>query len=289
MLLASTLCLAAEGNVRDAKDDRQNKVLMRMIGHQMLLNSGDSTSRVLPIEKVEDRYRIAFESGFQFKPDELVETIECVLMDTKIASNYLVEVENCASCEIVYSYLVGNSLSADVIPCGPRMQPKACYRLLFTILDTSAPGRASLQVATAYPPKNIPYFSLGAGIFVLLLFFSLGHFFWPGKRNAKPNPNIIAIGDYQFDKKNMKLSLDQDSIELTSKEADLLALLRSSANTTLAREVIMKTVWGDEGDYMGRTLDVFISKLRKKLEADPSVKIANIRGVGYKLVLNDPA
>jgi DNA-binding response OmpR family regulator len=48
----------------------------------------------------------------------------------------------------------------------------------------------------------------------------------------------------------------------------------------------LNKVWGDEGDYIGRTLDVFISKLRKKLEADSSIKIVNIRGVGYKLVMD---
>jgi DNA-binding response OmpR family regulator len=74
---------------------------------------------------------------------------------------------------------------------------------------------------------------------------------------------------------------------LTSKEADLLILLHNSVNTGIEREVILNEVWGDEGDYVGRTLDVFISKLRKKLEGDSSVKIVNIRGVGYKLVLNN--
>jgi DNA-binding response OmpR family regulator len=52
------------------------------------------------------------------------------------------------------------------------------------------------------------------------------------------------------------------------------------------RDEILNKVWGDDGDYVGRTLDVFISKLRKKLEADACVKIVNIRGVGYKLVVD---
>ena len=69
-------------------------------------------------------------------------------------------------------------------------------------------------------------------------------------------------------------------------ESDLLLLLYNEANQTVERDVILSKVWGDEGDYVGRTLDVFISKLRKKLEADPNVKIVNIRGIGYKLVLN---
>ena len=74
--------------------------------------------------------------------------------------------------------------------------------------------------------------------------------------------------------------------ELTSKEADLLLLLYNDVNTTVEREVILNRVWGDEGDYVGRTLDVFISKLRKKLEVDSKVKIVNIRGIGYKLVMD---
>jgi DNA-binding response OmpR family regulator len=56
-------------------------------------------------------------------------------------------------------------------------------------------------------------------------------------------------------------------------------------NSTVEREHILKTIWGDEGSYIGRTLDVFISKLRKRLEADTKVKIVNVRGVGYKLIL----
>ena len=107
------------------------------------------------------------------------------------------------------------------------------------------------------------------------------------KKELSPtNANIIEIGDYQFDKRNMILSLADNKTELTSKETDLLDLLRSSANTTVERDDILRHVWGDKGDYVGRTLDVFISKLRKKLEGDPSVKIANIRGVGYRLVVN---
>ena len=85
---------------------------------------------------------------------------------------------------------------------------------------------------------------------------------------------------------NTELLINHKRIELTSKEADLLLLLYNMVNTTVEREVILNKVWGDQGDYVGRTLDVFISKLRKKLEADSSVKITNIRGVGYKLVMD---
>ncbi|MEM7657278.1 MAG: helix-turn-helix domain-containing protein, partial [Bacteroidota bacterium] len=61
-------------------------------------------------------------------------------------------------------------------------------------------------------------------------------------------------------------------------------LLHRSVNQTLERDQILKEVWGNENGYVGRTLDVFISKLRKKLAADPNLKIINVRGVGYRLV-----
>jgi DNA-binding response OmpR family regulator len=57
-----------------------------------------------------------------------------------------------------------------------------------------------------------------------------------------------------------------------------------TSHSTVERDYLLRTVWGDEGNYIGRTLDVFISKLRKKLEDDASVKIINVRGVGYKLI-----
>lgn len=91
----------------------------------------------------------------------------------------------------------------------------------------------------------------------------------------------------QVGQKNMNLIFENSKIKLTNTEADLLALLHESANDILDRDVILNKVWGDNGDYVGRTLDVFISKLRAKLGSDENVRIVNIRGKGYKLVLND--
>jgi DNA-binding response OmpR family regulator len=93
------------------------------------------------------------------------------------------------------------------------------------------------------------------------------------------------IGVYKFDTVNSVLLTQQGKVSFSAKESELLQLLNNNANVTIEREVILKTVWGDDGDYIGRTLDVFISKLRKKLEANTNLKIVNIRGVGYKLVI----
>ena len=66
-----------------------------------------------------------------------------------------------------------------------------------------------------------------------------------------------------------------------------MSLLYEYANETVNKETILNKVWGDEGDYVGRTLDVYVSKLRKKLENDASVELKNIRGIGYKLIVED--
>ena len=85
----------------------------------------------------------------------------------------------------------------------------------------------------------------------------------------------------------MVLIRKEKTIELTSKENELLSLLYEFANETVNKETILNKVWGDEGDYVGRTLDVYISKLRKKLENDSSIELKNIRGIGYKLIVEN--
>lgn len=269
------------------QDERHIEVSLRMIGHQVLLRSGDSSSRILPIKKENDRYRIQFASKFEFYPEELVATINQVVNETGIATSYIVEVEKCDTGEVVYSYEMNDLEQTDIIPCRSRVQPKACYNILFTLIRPAEP--IALQDVTQ-GASNGSSFKAGQvtyAILALLLIFMLGAFvfLWRKRRNAIVDPNLIPLGDYQFDKRNTELLFKDQRTELTGKEADLLLLLYNAVNTSVEREMILNKVWGDEGDYVGRTLDVFISKLRKKFEADPKVKIVNIRGVGYKLVI----
>ncbi|MBT8273183.1 MAG: winged helix-turn-helix domain-containing protein [Bacteroidia bacterium] len=258
-----------------------------MIGHQVLLSSKDSTSRVLPIVKEDDRYKIQFETEFEFIPEALVATIDRVVKDTGLASSYIVEVQECGSGEVVYSFKMEEVAQSDIVPCQSRIQESACYNLLFTLLDRESENAIiTIESKPANDSKATikKYLSIGA---LVLMFSMVSFFLWNRMRNLPKDPNLIPLGEYQFDKRNTELLIEEQRIELTSKEADLLLLLYDSANTTVERDVILNLVWGDEGDYVGRTLDVFISKLRKKLEFDSKVKIVNIRGVGYKLVMDD--
>lgn len=270
------------------QDERHIEVSLRMIGHHVLLSSGDSISRILPIKKEDDRYRIQFESEFEFYPGELVNTINQVVNETSMSTSYIVEVEKCETSEVVYSYEMNDLEQTDIIPCKSRVQPKSCYSLLFTLMGPGEPI-VSLHDVTQNP-SNGSSSKVGQvtySIIALLLVFMLGAFvfLWRRRRNSIVDPNLIPLGEYQFDKRSTELLFENQRTELTGKEADLLLLLYKAVNTSVEREVILNKVWGDEGDYVGRTLDVFISKLRKKFEADPKVKIVNIRGVGYKLVI----
>jgi hypothetical protein len=285
LIVVGILLFLAKASAQDTYDQQHIEVSMRMIGHQILLNSDDSSSLVLPVEKENDRYRIQFESEFEFVPEELVMTVNRIVIETGIAKGYILEVEKCDTKEVVYSYEMGDLEKIDIIPCTSRVQPKSCYSLLFTLIETREtksvlPGLTSDSYAETSQLKTVV-------VVLLLLIAGVFSFLWRRRSRSRIDPNLIPLGEFKFDKKNAKLIIEHQEIELSSKEADLLLLLYDAVNTTVERELILNMVWGDEGDYVGRTLDVFISKLRKKLEADSKVKIVNIRGVGYKLIMNE--
>ena len=94
---------------------------------------------------------------------------------------------------------------------------------------------------------------------------------------------IIALGKYRFDHTNLTLFMGDDRTELTQMEADLLKLFCSQNGQLIKREEILKKVWNSDDYFLGRSLDVFISKLRKYLKDDPSVEIVNQFGVGFRL------
>lgn len=272
------------GISKNTNAQKHIEVSMRMIGHQVLLNAGDSTSLVLPIEREDNQYRIRFSSDFELDPGQLITTVSEVFQETDIAKGYIVEVVKCGTNEVVHSYEIGDTTNPDILACRTRNQTKECYSLLITLLNPSVELNAIKDQAEVNE-GSLVYSLLGLGA---LLLVGGGLLYLKSKRSAqKLNPDLVQIGQFQFDKKNDELILNQQRIELSSKESNLLTLLFEALNSTVEREVILNLVWGDNGDYIGRTLDVFISKLRKKLEGDSNLKIVNVRGVGYKLVLNN--
>jgi DNA-binding response OmpR family regulator len=99
----------------------------------------------------------------------------------------------------------------------------------------------------------------------------------------KPEDKIISMGHFQFDTENLCLTIQNSKKSLTKKEAQILKLLFKFNGQVLPREVILNAVWGQNDYFVGRSLDVFITKLRKYLKDDNRIVLSNIHGVGFKL------
>jgi len=95
--------------------------------------------------------------------------------------------------------------------------------------------------------------------------------------------NEFEIGLYKFEPTNLLLRLNEEEKHLTQKEADVLRLLCQHENETVKRDLILSSCWGTTDYFAGRSLDVFISKLRKYLKDDPRIAIENLHGVGFRL------
>ena len=107
------------------------------------------------------------------------------------------------------------------------------------------------------------------------------------KRSSTKKDNFyddVNIGKFVFNPKIQTLKIDDNSIRLTTKESDLLKLLCKNHDEILERNHALKAVWGDDNYFNGRSMDVYIAKLRKYLKSDPSVKIINVHGRGFKLL-----
>lgn len=106
-----------------------------------------------------------------------------------------------------------------------------------------------------------------------------------GKKSKETS--VFQIGQYSFDSQKQILSYGDESVKLTTKEAELLTLLSSRVNELLQRDHALKTIWIDDNYFNARSMDVYITKLRKHLRNDPNVEILNVHGKGYKLVVSN--
>jgi DNA-binding winged helix-turn-helix (wHTH) protein len=256
----------------DDFDIARRDVLLRRIGHEILLQSGDSTSRVLPIKKItKNEYQISFENALTFQTDSLVNTTQRVLAKDPFASDYVVNVLNCGNSSVAYGYAISKNKKDDIVACIGRRQPNACYRINIKFKSNG--------ITTA---RN-KYFLSGLSFLAFVSFIFL--------RSVKPkralpideHNKIFTFGSVVFDSQQRQLLINKKTIDLTGTETRVLLIFALSPNETIERSRLQKEIWEDEGVIVGRSLDMFISKLRKKLELDPNSNIVVIRNKGYKL------
>ena len=276
LLFISVICVAFSMRGNDDFDIARREILLRRIGHEILLQSGDSSSRVLSVKKIAgNEYQISFENAFTFRPDSLVNITRRLLAKDPLTGDYVVNVLNCDNASVAYGYAISKNRKDDIITCIGRKQPTACYMInvKFKMLNVNT-AKSWILLGSA------PFLA-----FVGFLFLRSGK-----PETALPeegqDTDMITLGAVLFDAKNRKLIMNGKTIDLTGTETRVLLILASSPNETIERSRLQKEIWEDEGVIVGRSLDMFISKLRKKLELDPNIKIVVIRGKGYKLEIS---
>jgi len=275
LLLVSVIGVAFSVAEGDDFDIARREVLLRRIGHELLLQSGDSTSRVLPVTKIaENEYQITFENDLAFQPDSLVNTTGRLLAKDPLARDYVVNVLNCSNASVAYGYAISENRKDDIVACSGRVQPTACYMINIKFKPTGI-----ITAKNEYLLGSLPILALVGFIFL---------------RSVKPRrilpdsqPKTFSFGSVLFDAQKRQLIINKyTTIDLTGTETRLLLIFALSPNETIERSRLQKEIWEDEGVIVGRSLDMFISKLRKKLEPDPNINIVVIRGKGYKLEIS---
>ncbi len=275
LLFISVICVAFGIEGSNDFDTARREVLLRKVGDELLSQSGDHTSRVLPVKKIaENEYQISFEKDLTFLPDSLVNTTQRLLAKDPLARDYVVNVLNGGNSGVAYGYAISKNKKNDIIACKGRIQPKASY-----IIDIKFKPAGIITAKNGYLLGSLPLLAFVGFIFLRSV----------KPRRALPDDQytgMFTLGSVLFDAKNRKLIINGKTIDLTGTETRLLLIFALSPNETIERSRLQKEIWEDEGIIVGRSLDMFISKLRKKLELAPDSKIVVIRGKGYRLEIS---
>ena len=251
------------------------KVSLREVGHQLLLANQDSTSLVKPVVAIDElKYQLSFQQDISIDPDSLAALIKNSFQKADLPQDYLVEVIQCADQEVGYSYEMKQQVEKAIVPCGGRILPTACY--MVTVRFTKAAVLAKDNSNYLYTLTAVVIF-----LFVYLLYRRITRSSFEAE-----DKNYSSLGRFKFYPEQNKLIKEATEIGLTRIECELLAIFVAQPNQIIKRDQLTKQVWEDNGVVVGRSLDTYISKLRKKLQDDDSIKITNIHGVGYKLEIN---
>ncbi|MFY8136793.1 MAG: response regulator transcription factor [Flavobacteriales bacterium] len=184
-----------------------------------------------------------------------------------------------------------NKEEYDLCLLDVMMPKKDGFSLAEDIRKTNVEVPIVFLTARGMSEDRIKGFKLGADDYITKP-FSSEELILRIKAILKRNPNFkeepkdklkFDIGKYQLDFPNYELKIGDDKKKLTKKEAELLKLLCEHQDQVLERELIANMIWGDDSYFVGRSMDVFITKLRKYLSDDPNLAIVNVHGVGFRL------
>ncbi|MPR34850.1 winged helix-turn-helix domain-containing protein [Salmonirosea aquatica] len=257
---------------------RKANLALRRTAHTLLRQQGDSTSRIAPVQQINDRtFSIRLEQSFAYDgiPTLLQESLELY----KIGTPYDVAVLDCTNGEVQLGYTFYDLKSPEGVACSGRVQDKGCHTLQVTF---SAPPAATPVAASNWWAGALGF--LLAGL-MGLVWYRVARARVPVEvREAESTQDSdLKLGQTHFFVTDQSLTVAGKRHNLTYREAKLLRLFAMHPNQLLEREFILKSVWEDEGIIVGRSVDVFVSRLRKLLHNDPTLRIASVHGVGYRL------
>jgi hypothetical protein len=273
MILAILIATVAFINKKNEIPANHFEVVLRDIGHQLLLTAKDAESRVLPVKRLnENKYQLSFQNDVGFISDTLINLVQRTFQKNDLTKNYIVNLKNCKQLETVLAFEI-NSPTGDLTPCRGRKLAVGCYVIEFELLK-----------------KNTFNF-----FWLLLLIIPLGVIGYYVKETFRKkaaaasifnNNDSIQLGSFQFYTDNKVLKIAHKSIALSERETKALKIFAENINQIVEREQLMKEIWEDEGIVViSRNVDVLVSKLRKKLSDDNTIKLINVHGRGYKCII----
>ncbi len=263
-------------HAEEVQADKINLAIRRSLDH-MLRAAHDSTTRIPIIQRINDSTWQSEEMSF-LDYDKLPTLLQESFDIYNIKDNYHVAIKSCNSNEIFLGYIKFDLIDTSNTPCSGRTRNDNCQ-----ILEIQFSNLKSFQLIASNKKWYI--------IFPLLLAL-LGLIYKLRIKATSSNEsqklklkNIIQIGHTKLDTSIHQLSYKEKIQKLTYREAKLLQYFIDHQGEILDRETLLQNVWGDEGIQVSRSLDVFVSRIRKYIQDDNSIEITTIHGVGYRLDL----
>lgn len=255
-------------SVGQPDENHVNLALRKAVDH-LLRENGDSVSRIPGAVRIaENTWSIRPDAAFSY--NKLPEIIDSAFGQHHISTPYSVTVRRCLDNFIDLGYQQNDLSDSLPVPCSGREAPEGCHYIEVTFEQRS----------------------VAAGIWAAGLLLAAALAAWMTSRTGVPGRTSAheavwtTLGNTRLDISGQTLLCGGEYLALTFRETKLLRLFAENPNQLLEREFIISKVWTDEGVLVGRSLDVFVSRLRKKLNGDPSLAIVSVHGVGYKLVIN---
>jgi Transcriptional regulatory protein, C terminal len=276
--LIFTLCCNVSWSIASEPNPDKINLALRRTADQLLRIACDSTSQIPSIVQMKDGiWQIRLEQSFDY--DSLPSILQASLTLHHIDLAYDVLVKKCDDGTIALGYNYLDFLKQGNVACGGRARSEDCQYIEVSLIQP-------IQKTTTTLSNGLWLFLIVVGLLGVWL-YKRTPIEQPSQTfstSTEPETNLwTALGHSKFDQVNQILICGESKKSLTFREAKLLSLFFTNVNKVLDREYIIQQVWADEGVLVGRSVDVFVSRLRKKIADDDSLSLNVVHGVGYRL------